>query len=39
MEQDEIPMETRLQSEIAALKYKNERLKNEVYIPYIIDLF
>lgn len=30
MDHDEIPTETRLQSEIAALKYKNERLKNEV---------
>ncbi|XP_021945460.1 coiled-coil domain-containing protein 170 [Folsomia candida] len=30
MDHDEIPTETRLQSEIAALKYKNERLKNEL---------
>lgn len=30
LKMDEIPTETRLQSEIAALKYKNERLSQEV---------
>jgi hypothetical protein len=38
MSHDDIPSETRLQSEIAALKYKNERLSNEVIILQWRDL-